>query len=293
MFVPERARARKTRVTPRAGVAALRDIVPAVDTGTDQLLCRVEERVATVTLNRPDARNALTVEMKQALRRLIPALGDDPGVGCVLLTGAGGAFCAGGDTKVMAEGPPSAREPRIRILRREHEVPAAIHRLSKPVIAALPGPAAGAGFGLALACDLRIFAESAFVTTAYARLGLSGDYGVSWFLTRLVGTAKARELYFTGDRVDAHTCEQLGLVNRVVPDADLEAETRQLARRIAAGPPIAHRYMKDNLNRALTADLQSCLDLEAERMVQGALTEDYREAVRAYVEKRPPVFRGK
>ncbi len=116
-----------------------------MDTGTEQVLCRVEDRVATVTLNRPEARNALTVEMKEGLRALIPALGDDPEVGCVLLTGAGGAFCAGGDTKVMAEGPPPEREPRMRILKREHEVPAAIHRLSKPVIAALPGPAAGAG----------------------------------------------------------------------------------------------------------------------------------------------------
>ena len=115
----------------------------------------------------------------------------------MLLTGAGGAFCAGGDTKVMAEGPPPEREPRVRMLRREHEIPAAIHRLAKPTIAALPGPAAGAGFSLALACDLRIFAESAFVTTAYARLGLSGDYGASWFLTRLLGPARAREIMFT------------------------------------------------------------------------------------------------
>ena len=293
MFVPERARTRKTRVRPRAGVASLRDIVPAVDTGTDQVLCRVEERVATVTLNRPEARNALTVEIKEALRRLIPALGDDPGVGCVLLTGAGGAFCAGGDTKVMAEGPPPEREPRIRILRREHEVPAAIHRLSKPVIAALPGPAAGAGFGLALACDLRIFAESAFVTTAYARLGLSGDYGVSWFLTRLVGTAKARELFFTSARVDAQECLRLGIANRVVRDAELEAEAGDLARQIAAGPPIAHRYMKENLNRALSEGLEACLDSEAERMVAGAFTEDYVEAVKAFTEKRKPEFSGR
>ena len=136
-------------------------------------------------------------------------------------------------------------------------------------------------------------AESAFVTTAYARLGLSGDYGGSWFLTQLVGTAKARELYFTADRIDARECERLGIVNRVVPDADLEKEALGLAKRIAAGPPIALRYMKDNLNRALRDDLQSCLDVEAERMVRGALTEDYVEAVRAFAEKRAPVFRGR
>ncbi|MEE9609045.1 MAG: enoyl-CoA hydratase [Myxococcota bacterium] len=265
----------------------------SIDTGTDQLLCRLEDRVARVTLNRPEARNALSLELKEALRALIPDLGADPDVGCLLLSGAGKAFCAGGDTKLMAKGPPPSPQERVQLLRREHELPAALHALEKPVVAALPGPAAGAGFSLALACDIRIAAESAFVTTAYARLGLSGDYGGSWFLTRLVGTAKARELYFTADRVDAAECERLGIVNRVVPDADLEREAFALAARIAAGPPIAHRYMKDNLNRATCGDLQACLDIEAERMVQGATTEDYREAVRAYVEKRAPVFHGR
>ncbi|HKA14017.1 MAG TPA: enoyl-CoA hydratase-related protein [Myxococcota bacterium] len=264
-----------------------------LELGTDQVRCRIEQRVAVVTLNRPEARNALTQEIKDALRAGIPALGDDPEVGCVLLTGAGGAFCAGGDTKVMAEGPPPEREPRVRMLRREHEIPAAIHRLAKPVIAALPGPAAGAGFALALACDLRMFAESAFVTTAYARLGLSGDYGAAWFLTRLVGPARARELMFTGARLDARECERLGLANRVVPDADFARESVAWARQIAAGPPVALRYMKENLNRALIADLQSSLDVEAERMVASAFTEDYVEAVKAFTEKRPPKFRGR
>ncbi len=265
-----------------------------IDTGTDQLLCRIEDRVAVVTLNWPEARNALSRALKDSLIRLIPELGGDETVGCLLLTGAGGAFCAGGDTKSMArEGKPTSPEHRIRALRREHSIPAALHNLEKPVVAALSGPAAGAGFSLALACDIRIAGESAFVTTAYARLGLSGDYGGSWFLTRLVGTAKARELYFTADRIDARECERLGIVNRVVPDADLEKEALALAKRIAAGPPIALRYMKDNLNRALRDDLQSCLDVEADRMVQGALTEDYVEAVRAFAGKRAPIFRGR
>ena len=265
-----------------------------LDTGSEQLLCRIEERVAVVTLNRPEARNALTMEMKQALARSLPELGRNPEVGCVLLTGAGGGFCAGGDTKGMQrEGRPPSVEDRVRQLRWEHTIPATLHRMDKPTLAALPGPAAGAGLALALACDLRIAAESAFVTTSYARLGLSGDYGSSWFLTRLVGTARARELFFTGDRLSARDCERLGLVNRVVPDAELEKEAWELARRIAAGPPIALRFMKDNLNRALTQDLGACLDLEAERMVLGAQTEDYLEAVRAFAEKRPPVFRGR
>jgi enoyl-CoA hydratase/carnithine racemase len=266
----------------------------AIDTGTEQLLCRVEERVAVLTLNRPEARNALTWEMKAALAEWVPRLGADPSVGCLLLTGAGGAFCAGGDTKSMAkEGRLPSPEERVRLLRWEHALPEAIHRLEKPVVAALPGPAAGAGFAIALSCDVRIAAESAFVTTSYARLGLSGDYGGSWFLTRLAGTAVARELYFTGARVDARECLRLGIVNRVVPDADLEKESLILSRRIGAGPPIALRYMKENLNRALREDLHACLDVEAERMVASAQTQDYVEAVKAFQERRAPEFKGR
>ncbi|MGI9592072.1 MAG: enoyl-CoA hydratase [Myxococcota bacterium] len=268
--------------------------VNEVDTGCRELLCRVEERVAVLTLNRPEARNALTWDMKAALVEQVPRLGADPEVGCLLLTGAGQAFCAGGDTKNMAkEGRPPSPQERMRILRWEHALPEAIHRLEKPVVCALPGPAAGAGLGIALACDLRIMAESAFVTTAYARLGLSGDYGASWFLTQLVGTAKARELFFTGDRVDAAECERLGIANRVVPDADLEKESLALAQRIAAGPPQALRWMKDTLNRALREDLPSILELEADRMVLSAQTDDYLEAVKAFQEKRAPVFKGR
>ena len=268
--------------------------VRTVDTGSDELLCRVEERVAVVTLNRPESRNALSIPLKQALQRTVDALAVDDGVGCLLLTGAGRAFCSGGDTKVMAtSGRPPSMEDRQRLLRDEHRLPAKLHAMPMPVIAALPGAAAGAGFSLALAADLRIAAESAFVMTAFSRLGLSGDYGGTWFLTRLVGTAKARELYFTGRRVGAAECEELGIVNRVVPDDELERESFELARGIASGPPIALRFMKANLNRALEADLQTCLDYEADRMVRGAMTQDYREAVAAFAEKRPPVFRGR
>ncbi len=265
-----------------------------INTGTDELLCRVEERVAVVTLNRPESRNALSASLKEALHRTLDLLESDEGVGCLLLTGAGGAFCSGGDTKVMASaGRPPSMEDRQKILRWEHRLPARLHHLPKPVIAALPGAAAGAGFSLALSADIRIAAESAFVMTSFSRLGLSGDYGGTWFLTRLVGTARARELYFTGRRVPARECEAMGIVNRVVPDDELEREAFELARTIAAGPPIAHRFMKANLNRALEADLQTCLDYEADRMVRGAMTEDYREAVSAFAEKRTPQFRGR
>ena len=265
-----------------------------VATGTDQLTCRVEERVALITLNRPDARNALTMDLKVALLRVVEEMGAASDVGCLLLTGAGRAFCSGGDTKVMAEGgrPPSM-EDRQRQLRWEHRLPLALHRLPKPTLAALPGAAAGAGYSIALACDLRIAAESAFMLTSFAKLGLSGDYGGSWFTTQLVGTAKAREIYFGGERMTAAQCLALGLVNRVVADDELASAALEWARQLAAGPPVAYRYMKENLNRALHADLETCLDYEADRMVRGAVTDDYREAVKAFMEKRRPVFEGR
>jgi 2-(1,2-epoxy-1,2-dihydrophenyl)acetyl-CoA isomerase len=264
------------------------------ETGTPEILCEVRDRVATLTLNRPEAKNALTMDMKEALYVLVRDLEDDPAVGCFLLTGAGTAFSAGGDTKRMQkEGKPPVMEDRQRQLRWEHELPRMLHRSSKPSIAALPGAAAGAACSIALSCDLRVASEKAFIITSFAKLGLSGDYGGTWFLTQLVGPAKAREIYFTADRVDAATCLELGIFNRVVPADDLAEEAFALAAKIAAGPPIALRWMKANLNRALEADLETCLRYEADRMVRGALTDDYTEAVAAFAEKRTPTFRGR
>lgn len=264
------------------------------ETGTDEILCEVRERVATITLNRPDAKNALTMDMKEALYVLVRDLEEDPSVGCFLLTGAGDAFSAGGDTKRMQkEGKPPVMEDRQRQLRWEHELPRMLHQSSKPSIAALPGAAAGAACSIALSCDLRVASERAFILTSFARLGLSGDYGGTWFLTQLVGPSKAREIYFTADRVDAATALELGIFNRVVPPEALAEESFALAAKIASGPPIALRWMKANLNRALEADLETCLRYEADRMVRGALTDDYVEAVAAFAEKRKPDFKGR
>jgi 2-(1,2-epoxy-1,2-dihydrophenyl)acetyl-CoA isomerase len=269
-----------------------------IDTGTTDLLARQDGGVLTLTLNRPEARNALSGDMLSALGQQLARAELDPSVRCIVVTGAGKGFCAGGDVKGMASrntgGEPQSLDDRLQGQRVSQKATSGkLFKMAKPTIAALPGAAAGAGLGLALACDLRIAAESAFVTTAYARLGLSGDYGASWFLTRLVGPARARELFFLGERIDARTCERIGLVNRVVPDAALAEEAFAWARRIAAGPPIALRMMKDNLNRALVHELAECLELEAARMVESAQTDDYLEAVRAFAEKRTPVFRGR
>jgi 2-(1,2-epoxy-1,2-dihydrophenyl)acetyl-CoA isomerase len=165
--------------------------------------------------------------------------------------------------------------------------------MPKPTIAALPGAAAGAGLSLALACDLRIASENALLVTAFAKVGFSGDYGGTFFMTQLIGAAKARELYYLSDRVDAREAERLGLVNRVVEESSLEKETMELARRLASGPSIAYRYMKENLNRAVGGEMGECLDLEATHHVHTGLTADHRNAARAFVEKRTPVFEGR
>jgi len=264
-----------------------------VETGSEKVLCRIEERVAIVTLNDPENRNPLGYDTRPVLRETIDRLAHDDDVRCLLLTGAGRAFCAGGNAKAMATDEQPPLEERIRRIRYESEVVALLQEMEKPSIASLPGPAAGAGFSLALACDLRIAGESAFMVTSFGRLGLPGDYGGTWLLTHLVGPARARELYLTSRKVSAQECERIGLVNRVVPDAELEAEAMAWARELAAGPPVAFRWMKDNLNRALTSDLRTCLREEAERQCWAAETEDFREATQAFVAKRKPVFRGR
>jgi enoyl-CoA hydratase/carnithine racemase len=267
-----------------------------IDTGTDELRCEIEERVATITLNRPEARNALSDRLTPALRRMIKQCGDDPAVGSILITGAGTAFCAGGDVKGMGDGAPRTEvsfEGRVANLRtKQRTLTGALVAVRKPTIAALPGPAAGAGMAIALACDIRIAAESAIMSTGYARIGLTGDYGIAWLLTRLTGTARARELMFLSERLDARRCESLGLVNRVVPDAELRSTATALARQLAQGPTAALGRIKDNLDHALASDLLSSMDQEAENMVLSARTNDHKEAVRAFVEKRKPTFAG-
>jgi 2-(1,2-epoxy-1,2-dihydrophenyl)acetyl-CoA isomerase len=263
---------------------------------SDELREVVEEGVAILTLNRPDRLNALTVSMLDAMLGALARLAADPAVGAVVLTGAGRAFCAGGDVKAMAEGrefPEGSLEEKGSELRARMEVSRWLHEMPKPTIAMVRGAAAGAGLSLALACDLRIAGDTARFATAFARVGYSGDFGGSFFLTQLVGTARARELYLTADIVDAQQALAFGLVNRVVPDARLEEETRALAGRLARGPRVAYRYMKRNLNAAETGTLKDLLDLEAWHHTRCGMTDDHREAARAFVEKREPVFRGR
>lgn len=267
-----------------------------IDTGTEQLACDLEDRVLTITLNRPEARNALSPELTGALRAVLSGQAGDASIGAVVVTGAGGAFCAGGDVKGMAARKDDGRtaDEKFRDMRaRHHEIAGALRALRIPTIAALPGPAAGAGLAIALACDLRIATEGAFVSAGYARVGLSGDYGFAWLLTRVVGPARARELMLTSARVDAARGLEIGLFNQVVPAAGLAEATRALADPLANGPRVAFAYMKDNLDEALDIDHATAIDREAERMLRTQGTADHKEAARAFVEKRPPEFQGR
>jgi len=234
--------------------------------------------------------------MLDALLEALPRLAEDGGVGVVIVTGAGRGFCAGGDVKAMAEGREfggDTLEEKAQGLRAKMEVSRWLHEMPKPTIAMVRGAAAGAGLSLALACDLRIASDTARFATAFARVGYSGDFGGSWFLTQLVGTAKARELYYTADILDAPQALALGVVNRVVPDARLEEETLALAGKLARGPRVALRYMKRNMNAAEAGTLKDSLDLEAWHHTRTGFTDDHKEAAKAFVDKREPVFRGR
>ena len=274
-----------------------------IDTGTTDLLAALDAGVLTLTLNRPEARNAMSQAMNQALQAQLAAAEFDPAVKCIVLTGAGKCFCAGGDVKGMAasgegskDGPVGAMTLDEAIARQranQRATAGKLFKMAKPTVAALPGAAAGAGLALALACDLRIMASTAIMTTAFARVGFSGDYGGTYFLTQLVGSAKARELYFLSDRVGADEALRLGLTNWVCAPEDLAAKTAEITRRLANGPTVAYRYMKENLNRAMAGEVDDCLDLEASHHIHCGQTEDHRAATQAFVDKREPVFKGR
>lgn len=274
----------------------------SIETGTDDLLAEVDGNLGIITFNRPDRRNALSSPMYAGFGRALPVLAADPDVRVLVVTGAGGAFCAGGDVKGMneshrsgaqREGRGGGVEDQVAGLRHsQRAVSLALHEFPKPVVAVLPGAAAGAGLSIALAADIRIAAERALIVTAFANVGASGDFGASWFLTQLVGTAKAKELFFTSPRLTAREAMDLGIVNQVLADDDFEEQALAWCRRVAEGAPIALRLMKENLNRAIVADLATSLDAEAPNMIRSMTTADHREAAAAFVEKRTPVFSG-
>ena len=261
------------------------------------LLETVSNGIATLTMNRPEARNAMSGDMISAFLEALPRLGADSNVRCVVLTGAGGAFCAGGDVKGFASNSsgnsaPPTLEQRAQALRPGFEVARMLHELPKPTLAAIPGAAAGAGLSLALACDLRIALDSAKMTTAFAKVGLSGDYGMSYFLPFLVGQSKARELLFTAPLITGAEALDLGLVNRIATSDDFEGAVHACASELSQSATVAIGYMKKNLNSAATSTLGELLDREAAHMARCFTTQDHKLAVQAFVAKETPEFSG-
>ncbi len=270
---------------------------------SDHLIETFADGIATLTMNRPQARNAMSGDMMAAMHEALPRLAADRKVRCVVLTGAGGAFCAGGDVKGFAseagagsdDDKPSGfdLEGRTHSLRTGMELSRILHEMPKPTLAAIPGPAAGAGFSLALACDLRIAVDTAKLTTAFSKVGLSGDYGGSFFLPYIVGQAKARELYFTAAITSGKDAFKMGLVSRVATADEYEAAVADFAAELASLPTVAVGYMKKNLNAAYGGSLSDTFDREALHMVRCFMTDDHKGAAIAFVEKRAPEFNGR
>ncbi len=273
-----------------------------IDTGTDHLLAEVTDGVGIITLNRPDARNALSTEMIDALGMVLAKFELDRAVKAVVVTGAGKGFCAGGDVKGFhAENQGQASEDAPTMDERiaaqrvwQHATAGKMYRMAKPVIAALPGAAAGAGMSLALAADFRIFSENAFITSAFGMISFSGDFGGTYFLSKLVPMNVAKKIYYFSQRHDAKECEKLGIADMVVPAEELQATALFMAKQLANGPTVATRYFKENITRAYDAGkMEDCLDLEVTHHWHTGLTEDHKNAVAAFVEKRAPEFKGR
>lgn len=268
-----------------------------IETGTDTLTCTVKDHIATITLNRPDKRNAFNPELIGGLNTALRIAEADPDVRVLIVTGTGDVFCAGGDVSSMRDnlgvGQKPSLDATIRGLQHmQTQVTGALYDFAKPTIAVLPGAAAGAGMSIAMACDLRIAADTARLVPAFGAIGASGDFGGTWLLSHLIGAGRAKEIYFTGRTVSASEALSLGIFNRVVPAASLNETAQETAAHLAAQAPIALRYMKQNHNHAIGASLAQSMEQEADRMMRCLHSEDHKEGVAAFFEKRTPVFKG-
>lgn len=257
------------------------------------ILFQNADGIATITLNDPGTLNALSDDMQFELLRLVDRTAADETVRAVVLTGAGKGFCSGGNVKKMGGKLSESMETRAELMMQKHQVAVRMQNSPKVFIALVNGACFGAGFGLALACDFRVAAQSARFGTAFAKIGLSGDFGISWTLTHLVGSARARELLLLADPVGAARALELGIVGQVVPDGELMSEGMKLAARIAGGPSVAYGYIKRNLNAAVTSTLSEMIGTEIRNQMHAIRSDDHRDAVQAFGEKRKPVFRGR
>ncbi len=264
-------------------------------TDTNDLLVDVTDGIATLTMNRPERLNALSPDMLMKAISTLEAFSVDPEVKCIVITGADRGFCAGGDVQAMNAGQTAGMtfEQKLDRQRGVHRFSELIYKIPKVTIAAVNGAAAGAGMGIALACDLRIASEKAKFTTAFAKVGFGGDFGITWPLVRILGEGKAKELMYLSDVLTSDEALALGLVNRVVPVDEFEAAVKEMASRIASGPQISYRHMKENIQLCSSQDYVTMLDREAITQLRCGETEDHKEGARAFVEKRAPKFTGR
>lgn len=256
----------------------------------DTLLVETQDGVRRITLNRPDVLNAIDARLAQELGEALREAEQADDVRCVVLTGAGRAFCSGADLKDHIPGETSLGE---LVRTRYNRIVLRLRTMEKPVLAAVNGVAAGAGANLALAADLRIASDRASFIEVFTRVGLVPDSGGTWLLPRLVGLGRALEMMFTAEPVDAATAERLGIVNRVVPHDELQARAMEWAVRLAQGPTRAYGLIKRGVNHALASDLRDALEYEAFLQEIAGRTEDHREGVTAFLQKRPPTYRGR
>ena len=274
----------------------------------DTLLTQLDDAgILTVTLNRPESKNAIDTVTQRLMLEAFYDASRNPAVHVVIMRGAGQAFSSGGDVRALGAPDPddpiaqqwssdpvwNELESRSDRLRQFMDASLLLHRMGKPTIAMVRGAAVGMGLSLALACDFRLASDTAFFMTGFSRIGMCGDFGGSYFMTKLIGPSRTMELFMLNERVSAQEAAKLGLVNRLVPDAELEAHTLDFARRLARGPAVAQRYIKDNVHAALDQTFEQYLDVEARNNVRCRLTQDCREAISAFAEKREPRFTGR
>lgn len=273
---------------------------------TDHLVEETHGNLTVLTMNRPESMNAFSPSMMAGLNEAIPRLAADETCRVLMLTGVGRAFSAGGDVKGFAANAPQAGstsspqtetrnpsvEERAKGLRDSTRLVELLHTMSKPTIAAINGVVAGGALGVALSCDVRVASSEARFTTAFNKLGLSGDYGGTYFLTQLVGAAKAKELYFTSDMLDVETALGLGIVNQVFDSETFVEDALEYGMRLADMPPISTRLMKSNINLSMNSDLSSVLDLEAINMMECFDSNDHKIGARSFVTKEKPTFNG-
>jgi 2-(1,2-epoxy-1,2-dihydrophenyl)acetyl-CoA isomerase len=276
--------------------------------GDDKLLRQLDDTgILTVTLNRPETKNAIDTVTQRLMLEAFYDASRNPAVHVVIMRGAGQAFSSGGDVRALGAPDPddpiaqkwssdpvwNDLESRTDRLRQFMDASLLLHRMGKPTIAMVRGAVVGMGLSLALACDFRVASDTAFFMTGFSRIGMCGDFGGSYFMTKLIGPSRTMELFMLNERVAAGEAAKLGLVNRLVPDAELEARTLEFARQLASGPAVAQRYIKENVHAALDQTIEQYLDVEARNNIRCRLTQDCKEAISAFAEKREPRFTGR